>query len=229
MDHIGRLRSREGCPITEAFQVLPKEKQAVIFRAAAAEFAEHGYKQASTNRIVRTAGIGKGMLFYYFGSKLELYHDLLDQVGEMIDRYCEKLRVLAKGAGMIETIWHATRVKMEAYLENPELFDFLTRLYLHPEDAAVSERTQETFARFSKLRERVLFKELLAQADQSKLRRDVPPERLTQYLNFTIAGYSQHITDTIKANVSKASDLDWKPWLDEFDTVVEDLKILFYD
>ena len=169
------------------------------------------------------------MLFYYFGSKLDLYHDLFEQISEMIARYCQKLLALSEGLGMIETIWHATRVKMEAYLENIELFDFLTRLYLHPEDAAVSERTQEMFARFDELRERIFLGELFAKADRSKFRRDIPPERLTQYLWFTMAGYSQHFTDTIKATASKASDLDWSALLDEFDAIAEDLKILFYE
>lgn len=215
--------------MTEAFTALSKEKQTAILHAAAAEFAEHGYKQASTNRIVQAAGIGKGMLFYYFGSKLDLYHDLLDRTCEMIQQYSDRLLASSEGIGIIEVILHATRVKMEAYLENPALFDFLARIYLHPEEANVSERTRTVFQQFFESREHIFLGELLAKADQSKLRRDIPPERLMQYIGFTMAGYTQHLTDRVKAEpVKLASELDWKPWLDELDAIAKDLKILFY-
>jgi len=204
------------------------EKQKAILDAAATEFAEHGFKNASTNRIVQNAHIGKGMLFYYFGSKLELYHSLLDQILALIDSYAEKLHQAAEGEGFIETAWYAARVKMEAYLENPALFDLLTRFYLHPEDAAVSPHAQGVIARIGALQEEMMTA-LFAKADQSKFRQDIPPERLRLYLGFVFEGYSQHIANVVrKSGISKASELDWKPLLDTFDGYLADLKTLFY-
>jgi AcrR family transcriptional regulator len=54
------------------------EKRTRILTAAMSEFALHGYKSANTNRIVKEAGVSKGLLFHYFGSKRELYLYLLD-------------------------------------------------------------------------------------------------------------------------------------------------------
>ena len=48
---------------------LPDGKRQRILDAAIREFAEHGYDKASTNSIVKEAGIAKGLLFHYFGSK----------------------------------------------------------------------------------------------------------------------------------------------------------------
>jgi AcrR family transcriptional regulator len=56
-----------------AFEQLPDEKRRRILEAAIQEFAEYGFDYASTNRITSSAGIGKGMLFHYFGSKRELF------------------------------------------------------------------------------------------------------------------------------------------------------------
>ena len=42
----------------------------------AERFAEHGYHQASVNRIVGRLGIAKGSLFQYFGSKEGLFRHL---------------------------------------------------------------------------------------------------------------------------------------------------------
>lgn len=44
-----------------------------ILEAALVEFADKGYKKASTNTIVREAKVSKGLLFHYFISKKDLY------------------------------------------------------------------------------------------------------------------------------------------------------------
>ena len=218
----------EECLIKEAFAALPLEKQKAILDAAAAEFAEHGYRGASTNRIVQAAQIGKGMLFYYFGSKLELYHLLLDQIADLVESYGVRLREAVQDMGFIETAWYAARIKMEMYLEHPALLDLLTRFYLHPEDAAVSEHAQRVMKQADVFREAVMA-ELFAKADESKFRRDIPPERLKIYLGFVFEGYSQHVTKMVKTSgIQTASELDWKPLIAEFDKYLEDLKILFY-
>lgn len=48
------------------FLNLDSEKQNRILNAAINEFAEKGYENASTNEIVKDAGISKGLLFHYF-------------------------------------------------------------------------------------------------------------------------------------------------------------------
>jgi len=167
------------------------------------------------------------MLFYYFGSKLELYHTLIDQMGKIIEQYCEKL-LPSEQLGIIETFWHATRVKMEAYVENPALFDFLTRLYLHPNELNVSEETRRRYGALIARREQVAG-EMFARADMSRLRTDIPQERLVRYLGWAIEGYTQHITAQVKsAQVRKASDMDFAPFWEEFDCYMEDLKKLYY-
>jgi len=55
------------------FFELPKEKQDRFINAALQIFAKNGYKKASTDEIVKAAGISKGLLFHYFGSKQGLY------------------------------------------------------------------------------------------------------------------------------------------------------------
>lgn len=55
-----------------------KEKQDAIINAALKIFAENGYKKASTDVIVKLAGISKGLLFHYFISKQGLYEFVYD-------------------------------------------------------------------------------------------------------------------------------------------------------
>jgi len=51
----------------------PEVKQDV-FDAAVRVFARYGYGAASVQKIADTAGVNKAMLYYYFGSKEELYN-----------------------------------------------------------------------------------------------------------------------------------------------------------
>jgi len=55
------------------------EKKEKILNAAYEEFTEKGYEDASTNKIVKNAGIGKGTLFYYFRNKQVLFEYLIDE------------------------------------------------------------------------------------------------------------------------------------------------------
>ncbi|MCH4191898.1 MAG: TetR/AcrR family transcriptional regulator [Butyrivibrio sp.] len=64
--------------MNEKFFDLKKEKQDRMINASLKAFALGGYLHASTDDIVRDAGISKGLLFHYFGSKLGLYSFLYD-------------------------------------------------------------------------------------------------------------------------------------------------------
>jgi AcrR family transcriptional regulator len=59
--------------MNEKFFDLKKEKQDRILNGSLKIFACNGYRHASTDEIVAEAGISKGLLFHYFGSKLGLY------------------------------------------------------------------------------------------------------------------------------------------------------------
>lgn len=71
------------------FAKLPESQQQAILAAALDEFAAYGFHDASLNRVIESAGISKGSLYYYFDGKEDLYahvarvelERVLDQVG----------------------------------------------------------------------------------------------------------------------------------------------------
>ena len=77
-------------------RIEPDVARARILDAATAEFAAHGFDRASTNTIAAEAGVAKGLVFHYFGTKDELYLAIIDRVAE---------RVIA--AYLAETEWPA--------------------------------------------------------------------------------------------------------------------------
>jgi len=64
------------------------ERPGRILAAAERSFAAHGLAGARTERIAALAGVNKALLYYYFGSKRNLYRavlrHLLDQLGLLI-------------------------------------------------------------------------------------------------------------------------------------------------
>jgi len=66
----------------DTFLNLPDEKRAHIEQVALAEFAEHGYDNASINRIVAAAGIAKGSFYQYFEDKQDVLAHLITQIGQ---------------------------------------------------------------------------------------------------------------------------------------------------
>jgi len=73
----------------KTFDNLPDEKRQRVLTEATREFAEHGYDQASVNRIVNRLGIAKGSLFKYFGNKQGLFEYLF---GHAIAKFKKPLK-----------------------------------------------------------------------------------------------------------------------------------------
>ncbi|MFD2507517.1 TetR/AcrR family transcriptional regulator [Halalkalibacter alkalisediminis] len=67
------------------------EKQERIINAAIKEFVKSGFERASTNEIVREAGISKGSLFNYFNNKKDLYTFLIENGAEVIEKIYEEI------------------------------------------------------------------------------------------------------------------------------------------
>lgn len=59
------------------FHRLAPTQQAAILDAALDEFSAHGYRDASLNRIIASAGISKGSMYYYFDGKEDLYAEVI--------------------------------------------------------------------------------------------------------------------------------------------------------
>jgi TetR/AcrR family transcriptional regulator len=76
-----------------------RDSRAALFRAAALEFSERGYDAAGTDRIAARARLNKAMLYYHFGSKRDLY---LEVVRDMVGTVSTRARAIADGPGTAE-------------------------------------------------------------------------------------------------------------------------------
>ena len=61
----------------ETFLRLPEEKRTRFLDAAWEEFTRVSFAEASTNQIVRRAGVPRGSFYQYFRDKEDLFHYLM--------------------------------------------------------------------------------------------------------------------------------------------------------
>ncbi len=114
------------------------DKRDRILNAAIEEFASFPYEKASTNHIVLNAGISKGLLFHYFGSKQELYEQL---VGFVIEKMYRAImdRIDWEQTDLFERLKQIALIKMEVQKSYPHLFDFLLKVISNQHLAKAAE------------------------------------------------------------------------------------------
>lgn len=167
--------------MNEKFFDLKKEKQDRMINAALKVFSAGGYKHASTDDIVREAGISKGLLFHYFGSKLGLYSFLFDYSVRFM-----KLE-LTGGVPSSERDYFEIRrqmeyAKMQVLKNYPYMQQFLDRCRFEDVSEALlaTERQKNVLSDIQAV--------LKNQSDRSRFRKEVDYEKLDQMLTYTLDG-----------------------------------------
>lgn len=207
--------------MSDTFARLEAEKQKRILDAAMAEFAQHGYEQASTNRIVKSAGIGKGMLFHYFNSKEELFQYLVDFATQhTYERYWS--RIDPEETDLLAQLSTVAAIKLEAFLQDPHLFNFLGRVYLN--DMAYLRPDQQE--RMVTMQQQAMA-DLYARIDTSLFRRDVPAEQVSKMLHWVIEGYQTDLINRLRGK--DLTSLDMESFWDEFYDLLAVLRRIFYE
>src|SRR5690349_341338 len=106
---------------TKRFETLEPERQRHLLDAAAAEFAAHGFEQASFNRILTRAGTSKGAMYYYFEDKADLYATVVrDAVGRFVD-YCGAPRPAADADAFWAEVERTSARALRYYRQDPHI------------------------------------------------------------------------------------------------------------
>lgn len=201
----------------QKFLSLETEKRERIINAAMKEFLG-GFKKASTDVIVREAGISKGLLFHYFGTKENLYDFLIDYaIGVVKEEYLDLLNMRQKD--IFESIWQMSLLKQDLSRRLPAIFEFLSCVYL---DA----KTCPAKVRLGMFREMQMkrFAEINAHCDRSLFRDDVDSDKAIQIVQWALHGWADSKTDdmspeTFGEEISEKYDLylgELKEYLDIF-------------
>lgn len=108
------------------FIKLEDEKQQRILDTAVDEFADHGFKQASVNRIVQKLGIAKGSIFQYFGTKEGLFNFIFNHAVELVRQSLRQVKQETAEADFFERIEQSLMAGVRFIRKHPKVY----RIYL---------------------------------------------------------------------------------------------------
>ncbi len=116
-------------PAPEPRQRNADRSQQAILDAARDEFSQHGLAGARVDRIAERADLNKRLIYYYFGSKDDLFLAVLESVYADIREAEKKLHLLDLQPA--EAVRRLTEFTWEYYLAHPEFITLLNSANLH--------------------------------------------------------------------------------------------------
>ncbi|MCX8059538.1 MAG: TetR/AcrR family transcriptional regulator [Spirochaetes bacterium] len=117
------------------FNKINKLKKEKIILCAIEEFNSKNYDEASTNSIIKKASIGKGMLFYYFKSKENLFKYLIFySIEKFLYLIKEKFENINNfnNLGFEEKLFLLFKIKIEIYRKNLLITNFIIKYFSNP-------------------------------------------------------------------------------------------------
>jgi AcrR family transcriptional regulator len=111
---------------SRTFENLDEDKRKRVLDASMEEFAEHGFHQASVNRIVDRLGIAKGSIFKYFGTKEGLFRYVFERGVEVFGRRLRAVREATADADFFARLRAALMAGVEFIEAHPAVY----RIYL---------------------------------------------------------------------------------------------------
>jgi len=157
------------------------EKRQRIIQAAMQEFIK-GYRNARTDKIVECAGISKGLLFHYFGTKKELFIFLFQYAVDIIGGEYKTSRFESRD--FLDNIWQLSLLARKLVSKHSLVYGFLASAYFSLQEVFPGE-----LQNFQNPVEELKHK-LLDRADRSLIRTDLDPEKALRTILWTVDGYS---------------------------------------
>lgn len=210
--------------MNEAFKSLDSDKRERILNAAFQEFSEKGYKQASTNHIAKSAGIGKGTLFYYFRNKQNLFHELIEEAFKIADEgYLSQINF--EQTDFFERLKETSELKWAVYQKHQHALSFMAHVFMNIGDYALPENLLEKRKQAEVVWGSVLTKNI----DFSKFREDIPQEKSFNYIRWTIEGYRTELEQRIKIEtIGPITNQKMEKHYEEFYEHLNTLKKIYY-
>lgn len=193
------------------------EKRDKIINSAMKEFSSNIFDKASTNVIVEDAGISKGLLFHYFGTKANLYKYLeyfsmktiTDEIINELDWNQKDIFLRLKEVSMI---------KFKVLQKYPYLADFGLLIF--------QGKTVEEIMHINPDFPLELYSQIYSyNIDYSLFKEDIDVDRAINIIRWTIEKYGDELRRGIKDGNMK---FDYKAIEKEIFVYIDMLKVCFY-
>ncbi|MGC7870153.1 TetR/AcrR family transcriptional regulator [Desulfosporosinus sp. SYSU MS00001] len=160
-------------------------KRDALLIASMNKFANNGYKKTTTDEIILEAGISKGLLFHYFGTKKDLYIFLFLYANTLImQEYYAQVNL--KERDILERLRNMFFLKIELTNKYPDIFDFAASAYFEKDQAVASKINEYKNILYSDTKN-----EMLKDIDLSLFKENLDIKKAIDIIIFTLRGYSE--------------------------------------
>jgi TetR/AcrR family transcriptional regulator len=181
---------------------LDPEKQDRIINAAIKEFAQKGYDNASTNEMVKEAGISKGLLFHYFKNKKQLFFFLFDYCYNLVAEEFYK-KVDLDETDFFKRIRQAVQIKMDLQTKYPEILTFIQEAFMQD-----SPEIKDEFDKKKQELNAVNIGIVYDGIDLTKFRDDVDVQKILKVISWTFEKMSDE--ELNKAKMIPGHKIDYE-------------------
>jgi len=169
----------------ENFFKVRAEKQNHIINAAFTIFGRQGYRKASLGDIAQMAGITKGMITYYFGSKKTLYLYLME---------CGKLQIfdsvmsqISENTNFFDRLRITMDIQIAAIKEHPSVLSFLNSVYKETDPEVIEEIKRMTASEEQK------YAFLSEGINLLQFKPEVDPQLICNFILLAAGGFAEEI------------------------------------
>jgi AcrR family transcriptional regulator len=188
------------------------DKRDKIINAAIEEFGKNSFEKASTNNIVKAAGVSKGLLYHYFKSKQELYDYLIEYIYTTIGNGIRGIFDDLDG-DFFKRIQQVALFKIELTKDYPGIYDFGLRL--------LKRFTYEDLYEILKKYNLDILQRVYTEGiDYSLFKEGVDVAKAMQIIQWTIEKYGESYEHKDSINVDTI--------MDEMNSYLEPLRLAFY-
>ena len=202
------------------FLNLKPEKQEKILEVAIREFADKGFEKASTNEIVKEAGISKGILFHYFQNKKNLFLFVYDYFMELcMDEFYKKVDMDERD--IFIKLRQISSFKLELMYKYPMIFKFF--------EASIAEKSNEVKSEIEERKKRLIesnYSKVFNNINVSKFRDNVDVSRSMNIILWTLQGLGESELQKAKTTASKKAN--YEKIFAEMDIYIDIFKKCFY-
>ncbi|HBV87299.1 MAG TPA: TetR/AcrR family transcriptional regulator [Desulfosporosinus sp.] len=203
------------------FENLKDDKKRIILNACIHEFADKGFDQASTNRMIKEAAISKGILFHYFKNKRSLFFYIIDYCIETVmDEF--KKYPLTETKDIFQRVSEVGVIKLKIAQEHPYIVKlFMEALASSPRD--MRSEIEMKYIRVSKEFMPMFFENI----DYSRFRNDVDPTKAIQVIMLFLGALGEKYLKDYKGKEREMLD-NYDKILAEYMEYMEILKYGMY-
>ena len=196
----------------QKFKMMEPSKRDRIINAAMHEFS-YGYRKATTDAIVQKAGISKGLLFHYFGSKEQLYAFLVNYAMDTMKAdYFSMMNIEQRD--ILENLWQMALLKRDISHRHPAIYDFVNSIYAHRMDIPRTEIAEIA----AQKRDDVLIG-FYDRCDIGLFREDINPKKAIDLIWWALDGFCE--AEDIRGK-------DYEHFLEELRNYLDTFRQCFY-